>query len=149
MPGGGPPPIPPVRKKGMPVWLRIVVGFVGIFAIIGGFKQIFGGGHDVKYGKDDIRYYHDATHSDADALAKALTDIQFFGSNPDGLTVLLDKQGDSVTLSYVVKPDKINDPDTLKIFHDLSVDVAKSVPGTLTKIRLVDDQLNEKQSTGV
>jgi hypothetical protein len=132
----------------MPLWARLVVGLAGIIVIISGLYQIFGGpgGHDAAYGKDSITYYHDATRSDADALAKALKDAGYFGSNPDGVTVLLDKKGDAITLSFVIKPEKADDPDTKKALHDVAVTVSKSVPGKLTAIKLVDPELNEKQS---
>ena len=132
----------------MPAWVRILVGLVGIIVIISGLLQIFGGrgGHDVPYGKDNITYYHDATRADADALAKGLQDASYFGSNADGVTVLLDKKGDAITVSFVVKPEKADDPATKKFFHDLAVTVTKSVSGKLSTIKLVDPELNEKQS---
>jgi len=130
----------------MPIWARIVVGIAGLIAIISGLHQIFGGpgGHDAQYGKDDIRYFHDATQSDADALAKSLQEAKFFGR--DGCTVLLDKQDEAITLSFVIPPEKADDPDAKKFFHDLAVTVAKSVPGKLATIKLVDPELHEKQS---
>src|SRR5579872_6083459 len=119
------PPSTPAKKP-MPRWARIVIGIAGIIVVISGLAQMFGGGHDVSYGKDNITYYHDATRADADALAKALQDASYFGKIADGVTVLLDKKGDSVVLSFVVNPDKVNDPDTKKAFHDLAVGVAKT-----------------------
>ena len=149
LPPSGSEPIPqPPKKKPMPMWTRIVFLIAGVIAIISGVSTIFGGhgGHDVEYGADDIRYYHDATKSDADALAKALKDASYFGGDTAGKTVLLDKTGDSIILSFVVNPDKAGDPATQKLFHDLGVGVAKSISGTLTTIKLVDPELNEKQS---
>jgi len=150
-PPAGDQPAPASKKAKMPVWARLLVGLAGIIAIISGLYQIFGGpgGHDVPYGKDIVTYYHDATRADADALAKALKDAGYFGSNPDGVTVLLDKKADAITLSFVVKPEKADDPDTKKVFHDLAIAVAKSVSGNLTAIKLVDPELHEKQSLDV
>jgi hypothetical protein len=139
------PPSTPAKKK-MPAWARIVIGVAGIIVIISGLLQLFGGGHDVTYGKDNITYYHDASRADADALAKALQDAAYFGKNSSGVTVLLDKNGDSIILSFVINPDKANDPDTKKAFHDLAVGVSKSVPGKLKTIKLIDSEKNEKQS---
>jgi len=112
-------PAPAPKKKPMPRWARIVVILAGIIVMISGIAQFFGGGHDVPYGKDNITYYHDASRADADALAKALQDASYFGKNADGVTVLLDKKGDAVTLSFVVNPDKAKDLDTKKLFHDV------------------------------
>jgi hypothetical protein len=150
-PPAGDQPAPASKKAKMPVWARLLVGLAGIIAIISGLYQIFGGpgGHDVPYGKDIVTYYHDATRADADALAKALKDAGYFGSNPNGVTVLLDKKADAITLSFVVKPEKADDPDTKKVFHDLAIAVAKSVSGNLTAIKLVDPELHEKQSLDV
>jgi len=150
-PAGDQPAGASKKKAKMPVWARIVVGIAGIIAIVSGLYQIFGGpgGHDAPYGKDIVTYYHDATRADADALAKALKDAGYFGSNPDGVTVLLDKKGDAFTLSFVVKPEKADDPDMKKVFHDLAIVVAKSVSGNLTAIKLVDPELHEKQSLDV
>jgi hypothetical protein len=146
-PPAGDQPTAAPRKAKMPLWVRLLVGLAGIIVIISGLRQIFGGGgHEASYGKDKVIYYHDATRADADALAKALQNAEFFGSNPDGVTVLLDKKGDDITLSFVVKPEKANDPDMKKVFHDLAVTVAKPVSGKLTTIRLVDPDLNEKQT---
>lgn len=147
-PTAGEEPAPAPKKKKMPVWVRILMGLAGIIVIISGLLQVFGGrsGHDVPYGKDNITYYHDATRADADALAKGLQDASYFGSNADGVTVLLDKKGDAITVSFVVKPEKADDPATKKFFHDLAVTVTKSVSGKLSTIKLVDPELNEKQS---
>jgi hypothetical protein len=152
-PGATPPPadIPqpaPAQKKSMPVWVRILFGIAGIIAIISGLYQIFGGGHNVNYGKDNIIYYHDATRSDADLLAKALQTDQYFGSNANGVSVLLDKKGDAITISFVFPDDKAGDTTLMKTLHDIAIDVTKSVPGKLTTIRIVDPDLNEKQSVG-
>ena len=148
-PLSGDQPVPAPKKKPMPRWARIVIGIAGFIVIISGIAQVFGGGHDVPYGKDNITYYHDASRADADALAKALQDANYFGKNADGVTVLLDKKGDAVTLSFVVNPDKAKDPDMKKLFHDLAVGVAKSVSGKLSTIKLVDPKLNELQSIDV
>ncbi|MGD0137989.1 MAG: protein kinase [Tepidisphaeraceae bacterium] len=114
---------------------------------------------NVQYGKDNIIYYHDATRADADALAKALKDAAYFGCTTDGETVLLDKKGDAITISFMVRPEKADDPATQKFFHDLAVTVAKPVSGTLTTVKLVDLDLlaalrkyniaNEKKSMDV
>ena len=150
--GSSIPPVesqsPPPKKKPMPVWARIIFGIAGLIAIVSGILTIFGGhsGHDVAYGKDDITYYHDATHADADAVAKALQDASYFGDANNGKTVLLDKTGDSIVISFVVNPDKASDPNIQKSFHDLGVGVTKSLSGKLTTVRLVDPELNEKQS---
>ena len=101
---------------------------------------------NVPYGKDNIIYYHDATRADVDALAKALQVAAYFGTMTNGVTVLLDKKGDAITISFVVKPEKADDPATKKFFHDLAVAVVKSVSGKLTSVKLVDEDLNEKQS---
>ena len=132
----------------MPIWTRIIFLIAGVIAIVSGITTIFGGhgGHDAQYGADNIRYYHDATQSDADALAKALKDASYFGNISTGTTVLLDKSGDSIVISFVVKPEKADDPNTKKYFHDLGVTVSKSLSGTLTTVKLVDPDLNEKQS---
>jgi hypothetical protein len=130
------------------MWARIIFLIAGVIAIISGLSTIFGGHgeHDVQYGADDIRYYHDATKADSDAVAKALKDASYFGSNTSGTTVLLDKTGDSIVISFVVNPDKAGDPNTQKFFHDLGVSIAKSISGTLSTVRLVDPNLNEKAS---
>ncbi len=143
--------MPAPKKKTMPVWARILIGIAGIIAIVSGLSTVFKGfgQHEQDYGKDSIIYYHDATKDDCDKLAKALTDSKYFGQNPSGLAVLLDKTGDSFVISFVVNPDKANDPELKKEFHDLGVGIAPAVPGKLTKIRLVDPELNEKQSLDV
>jgi hypothetical protein len=150
-PAAGDQSAPAPKKSKMPVWARIIVGVAGILVMISGLVEIFGGsgGHNVSYGKDNIIYYHDATRADADALAKGLKDASYFGSNTDGVTVLLDKLGDGFSISFVIKPEKAGDPATQKFFHDLAVTIAKPISGTLTTVRLVDPELNLKQSLDV
>ena len=148
IPPTGEIPTPPPAKKGMPKWVRILTAIAGLIVIVCGLLQWLGSGHDVQYGKDDIRYYHDATHADADAVAKALTDAKYFGNDTGG-TVLLNKKGDEITLSFVVNPEKISDPGVQKYYHDLAVSVAQSISGKLVAIKLVDSDLNVKQSISV
>jgi hypothetical protein len=147
-PPTGEQPTPPPAKKKLPAWVRILTAIAGLIVIVCGLLQWLGNGHDVQYDKDDIHYYHDATHADADALAKALKDAGYFG-NASGVTVLLDKKGDEITLSFVVDPQKVNDPAIQKDFHDVAVGVAKSISGQLVGIKLVDSDLNVKQTIGV
>jgi TPR repeat protein len=107
-------------------------------------SQMLGGRGDATYGKDEIQYTNDATRADADAMAKALKNTGYFAGN--GVTVVLDKIGKDITLSFVVDPKKVSDPAVQKAFHDLAVGVAKSVSGNLKTVKLVDSQWNELRS---
>lgn len=97
--------------------------------------------------KDQVIYSGLATKAAAMALGNALKSNEYFQDR--GSSVLLDKEIGSTTISFAVQDEVWNRPGMLSSFEELARELAPKVGGLPIQVRLVDSNLNVKQTSTV
>ena len=91
--------------------------------------------------KESVNYSGTATEQEAQALGQALQTADYF----DGQSkrdVLFHKGDDGVSLSFVLKDGKWNDPEIVTNFETFGRQIASAVGGVPFTLLLIDDSLN-------
>jgi hypothetical protein len=130
-------------------WIAFGVGLaVGVVVVLIMFGFAYVAQPKVIVGtKDEVYYSGAATEKDAKALGEALKADGFFQDR--GVTVLLSKGTDGVTVSFVVKDGFWDDPEHLSAFGEMGRMVAPAIGGLPIKVRLLDSSLNMKKEVTV
>jgi hypothetical protein len=98
-------------------------------------------------GANDVVYYFgDATNADASALGEALRSAGYFTDK--GATVALLK-GEGTVISFVVQEGLWNEPAVTATLERLVRQIAPSVGGLPVELRLLDRNMDIKQSVTV
>ena len=97
-------------------------------------------------GKDEVLYFGRATAAEAAALDRRLGSEEYFTGQ--GASVLLNKDDDGTTLSFVVGEDTVDDA-KVKAFEDVVRDVAAEAGGLPVRLRLVNAGLDVRKEAMV
>jgi hypothetical protein len=125
-----------LESKWKAFWIGIVTLAV-LFAAIVAVLMYQQNGATVTIGtKDQVIYSGQATKDQATALGNALKTAGYFQDR--GVTVLLNKGSNGMTISYVVQDGAWNNADTVTDFEVITRGVASSVGGLPIDMRLVN-----------
>ncbi|TWT91256.1 hypothetical protein [Stieleria varia] len=91
--------------------------------------------------KESVNYSGDATEADADSLGKMLVDMGYF-DNQNEKDVLLRKDTDGTSISFVVQDGVWDDPNVVSAFESVGRQVAQSLGGPPLNVDLIDDSIN-------
>jgi hypothetical protein len=97
--------------------------------------------------KDEVFYFGNATQTEAESLVRALQKEDYFGGR--GASVLLSKDGDGTSISFVVSDGFWDDPSHVAGFEAVVKAVAPSVGGLPVTLRLVNTGLEDKKDSVV
>jgi len=97
--------------------------------------------------KDEVFYFGNATQTEGESLARALQKEEYFGGR--GASVLLSKDGDGTSISFVVSDGFWDDPAHVSGFEAVVKAVAPSVGGLPVTLRLVNTSLEDKKDSVV
>jgi hypothetical protein len=97
--------------------------------------------------KDEIFYYGASTEQEAKALGQSLASAGFLQDR--GVSVFLNKQDGSTTLSFVVSEGSWDVPQNLAIFVALARQAAPAIGGLPLKLRLENPRLEVKKELTV
>jgi len=133
------------------MWTALGVGLailLSLLLIMVGYSYVTAPMNKVIIGtKDKVYYFGTATEQDAEALGQALKSGGYLQDR--GGSVLLTKDKDGVTISFVVKEGFWNDPESVSALAEAGRKIAPAVGGLPIKVRLVDSNWNTKKEVTV
>lgn len=136
-------------------WAALGIGLVtGVAMLAVIFVAVLGGNlaavakSKVTFGARDSVYYSGAaTKENAQALGDVLKNIGYFTDK--GATVVLAKEQDATTVSFVVAEAAWNQPEMITSFEQIGVQIGSSTVGFPFKLRLVDSGMATKKEVTI
>lgn len=99
----------------------------------------------VEFADDEVYFDGDATREDANKLAGALKELDFFGSG-GGVTVRIRREGSQTIISFVLIDGAWDDETTVDEFHQIGVGLNEAGFDPPLSIELCDDVLRVHRS---
>mgnify|MGYP000247612724 CR=1 FL=1 len=128
------------------VFVTVGIGTILMYEDIGISELLADYGTPVEFGDDTVFVSGDATKADARKLCSYLTEQEFLGQADGGADVKLRRNGDLVTVSFVMGDGAWEDPEIVDYFQYLADELVKQGFGPPVIIEICDDTMTARET---